>query len=205
MTAVAENSFLPPSPTDLRRLTLPVAVVGTGLAGAAALLFIGNLPAGKSVAGVAALLAAALLAETFPVSIEGIAFGAISLAPVFVVGAATIYGWEAAALVGFTARAAIELARHRPATRLLYDGANYALAGAAAGATAGLVGSGSVALVAAEAISGAFAFYVVHLTLVVALVARSTGEAAGPLLRGSLAWSVVPLAIIASLTLALEV
>ena len=46
-------------------------------------------------AGIGLLVVGAMLAELFPVPIdlEGVAAGGVSLAAVFIVGAAVIYGW----------------------------------------------------------------------------------------------------------------
>ena len=55
--------------------------------------------------GVLALAVAATFVEAYPVPIEDIASGGVSLTAVFIVGAAVIYGWAPAVMVGFVARA----------------------------------------------------------------------------------------------------
>ena len=45
------------------------------------------------------LLVAAVVAEAHPVPIEGVGAGRTSLATVFIVATATIYGWDAATFV----------------------------------------------------------------------------------------------------------
>jgi hypothetical protein len=47
------------------------------------------------------LLAASVVAEAFPMPIEGVSVGATSLASVFIVAVAALYGWELAAVVAF--------------------------------------------------------------------------------------------------------
>ena len=76
--------------------------------------------------GVLALAVAATFVEAYPVPIEGIASGGVSLTAVFIVGAAVIYGWAPAIMIGFIARATIELVQRRPAIRLAYNSAVYA-------------------------------------------------------------------------------
>src|SRR6478672_10466353 len=90
----------------------------------------------KDAVGIALLIAAATLAEAFPVPIEGVAVGSTSLATIFLVAGATIYGWAAAALAGFLAMALVELGRRRPFNRVAFNCGVYVLAGAAAGGVA---------------------------------------------------------------------
>src|SRR5262245_40677180 len=84
---------------ETRRL-LPVFV--PVLAGAAVVLGTAvteledPLPSLGTVVGVLVLLVVATLAEAFPVPIEGVSAGRTSLASVFIVAAAVIYGWAPA-------------------------------------------------------------------------------------------------------------
>src|SRR5262245_24421364 len=115
---------------------VPVALVGAAILGAA----IGSLAKERlgwqDAAGIALLIAAATLAEAFPVPIEGVAVGSTSLATIFLVSGATIYGWAAAAVAGFLAMALVELGRRRPFSRIAFNSGVYVLAAAAAGAVA---------------------------------------------------------------------
>src|SRR5207253_4453742 len=95
-------------------------------------------------AGIALLVLAATLAEAFPVPIEGVAVGSMSLATIFLVAGATIYGWDAAAVAGFLAMALVELGRRRPFSRIAFNSGVYILAGMAAGGAAALVQNGSL-------------------------------------------------------------
>jgi diguanylate cyclase (GGDEF)-like protein len=205
MTAIAEGAGRAAPPPRLRPITLPVVVVGAAVAEAAGLLFVGKLPAASAIAGVMALAAASIFVEGFPVPIEGIPSGGVSLAAVFIVGAAVLYGWQEAVLIGFATRAAVEVAQRRPAVRAAYNSGVYALSGAAAGAAAAAVGDGSLAIVVAQALAASLAFYVVNVSLVVAVVARSSGEPPVALARRSIELTIVPFSIMASLSLMLEV
>jgi diguanylate cyclase (GGDEF)-like protein len=205
MTAIAEGAVGPPPQPRLRPITLPVVIFGAAVAEAAGLLFVGELPAAPAIAGVMALATAAIFVEAFPVPVEGIPSGGVSLAAVFIVGAAVLYGWQEAALVGFATRAAVELAQRRPAIRVAYNSGVYALSGAAAGAAAAASGDGSVGVIVGQALAASLAFYAVNVALVVAVVARSTGEPPVPLARRSIQLTIVPFSIMASLSLMLEV
>ena len=115
-------------------------------------------------AGMAVLLLAATLAEAFPVPIEGVAVGSTSLATIFIVAAAVIYGGPAAAVVGFLTMTLVEVGRRRPPSRVVFNCAVYALAGTAAGAAAGAVGKDSLGGLVVGAVLAAVSFYAVDIT-----------------------------------------
>ncbi len=138
--------------------------------------------------------------------IEGIASGGVSLTAVFIVGAAVIYGWAPAVMIGFIARATIELVQRRPAIRLAYNSAVYALAGGAAGVAAVLIGSDAgIGGLFVEVLFAAVAFYAVNILLTAGIISRWSGEPFLPLLKHSVYWTVVPFSIMASVSLMLAV
>jgi diguanylate cyclase (GGDEF)-like protein/putative nucleotidyltransferase with HDIG domain len=184
---------------------LPVTVAGFAAVAAAIWKLAAQPPSWNYVAGVVALLAAAIFAEAFPVPVENLPGGRVSLAAIFILGAAMIYGWEAAIVVGLLTRATLEIAERRPPVRLVYNGALYALAAAAAGAaTAPFTKHEHVALLLAETAAGAAAFYFVNIPLVAAIMARWSREPFLPLLRSTLTWTASSSAIMASVSLALK-
>jgi signal transduction histidine kinase len=155
--------------------------------------------------GVLVLLAIAAVAEAFPVPIEGVSAGRTSLASVFIVAMAVLYGWELAALSAGIAMATAEIAHRRPASRVLYNSALYVLAAAAAGLAAGLVdGSGLGALVGAT-MAGWGAFYVVDITLVAAVMARSRGAPLPGALWTYVSSTALPAGILVSFAIVLVV
>ncbi len=162
-------------------------------------------------AGIGLLVVGAMLAELFPVPIdlEGVAAGGVSLAAVFIVGAAVIYGWAPAVLVAFVALAVIQLVQRRGLDKLLYNGAVYVIGAAIAGAAAAGVGSlglesdeGVVALVLTVC-AGATAFYITNVALIGIVVARAAHESVVALVMRSLRRTAIPFAIMASITLIL--
>jgi len=184
---------------------VPVAVVGgITLAAAIASLARDNLGWHDAV-GIGLLIAAATVAEAFPVPIEGVAVGSTSLATIFLVAGATIYGWAAAALAGFLAMALVELGRRRPFSRIAFNCGVYVLAGAAAGGVADRFQDGTLLGLALGAIGAAIAFYVVDITLLAAVVTRSRGVAFVPSLRTYVQLTFVPFAVMASLAIILVV
>ena len=83
-------------------------------------------PTGGELLGLAALLVAATFVEAFPVPIENVPVGGTSLATVFIVGTASLYGWAAAVLVGFLSQLHVEHGRRQPPIRIAYTSAVYA-------------------------------------------------------------------------------
>ncbi|HSJ92771.1 MAG TPA: hypothetical protein VK896_01940, partial [Gaiellaceae bacterium] len=160
------------------------------------------------VGGLLLLVGGATLAERFPVpiEIEGMPAGGVSLAAVFIVGAAVLYGWAPAVIVAFLAAAVVHFAQKRPFDRLLYNGAAYALSAGAAGIAAGAhqTRTGTVALVVAVLAASA-AFYATNVALIAAIVARMAGERLVGLVARSIRSTVIPFGIMASVSLTLTV
>jgi diguanylate cyclase (GGDEF)-like protein len=158
----------------------------------------------STVRGLAVLLAASLLAEAFPVPLEALPTGQVAMSAVFIVGAGALYGWPAAALIGFLTRTTLEIVHRRPAVRLAYNASVYAMSGAAAGAAAAPFGyRPHVALIFVQVGLASMAFYAFNIPLSSAIVARWAREPFLPLLRRWVYWTALPSAIMASVTVML--
>ena len=185
--------------------TLPVSAAGAALFVAAVFLFVSTDPSVSTVVGSLALLGAALLAEAFPVPIEGVAAGRTSLANIFIVGTAVIYGWTEASIVGALTMGLVELAHRRPLSRITFNTGLYTLAAGAAGAAAALAsGTGLLALLLATALASG-AFYLVDITLLSAVIAEATLRPFPRVYGRSMYSTVVPFAIMTSLAAILVV
>jgi signal transduction histidine kinase len=192
---------------DTRRLLpilLPVIVAGgLGLV-LAVWSFATNNPSWSEVAGMAVLLAAATVAETFPIPIEGVAVNT-SLATIFLVSAAAIYGWAAAAIVGFLTMAIAEVGRRPPVARATFNCALYVCTGIAAGGAATAVDDGSLAGLVVGALAAAAASYCVNMPLLAAVVSRQRRWRFVTTLRNYVFLTMAPFLIMASLTVILVV
>ena len=83
----------------LNALILPVCLAGLGVLSAAAYVFATTEHTARALIGLAALTAAATLAERFPVPINAETGGGVtSLTFVFAVAAIVLFGWAAGAL-----------------------------------------------------------------------------------------------------------
>jgi diguanylate cyclase (GGDEF)-like protein/putative nucleotidyltransferase with HDIG domain len=187
----------------LLSVVLPVALAALALAVAALVAFVSSDPTATELAGLLALLVASTAAEAFPVPIENVPVGGTSLATVFIVGTAVLYGWPAAALVGLLTQLIVESGRRRPLIRIAYNTSVYVLAAGAAGAAVlAFDGEGFLALSVAVLVA-ATAFYAVNLPLVAAVVARWAREPFFDLLQRAVRSTFVVFAIMASVSLML--
>lgn len=167
-------------PSDVPLATVPVTVAGQALVLAAVYVLSTSGIDVSLVVGSVALLGAALLAEAFPVPIEGVAAGRTSLASIFIVGTGVIYGWPAASIVGSLTMALVETAHRRPPRKVLFNTGLYALAAGAAGAVAAPIGGQGLGALVLAAAAASTAFYLVDITLLSAVLAEATSQ---PFLR----------------------
>jgi signal transduction histidine kinase len=183
---------------------LPILLPVSGVAAAAITIAVGLLvldPPSLTVAlGVLGLLAASVVAEAFPMPIEGVSVGATSLASVFIVAVAALYGWELAAVVAFLTMVTVELGRRRPMLRVVYNTALYVCAATAAGLAAGAFGNDGVARLLASTTAAATAFYVVDILLLAGVISLARRQPYRPATRAYLYSTFAPFLIMASLT-----
>src|SRR4029077_4727427 len=155
--------------------------------------------------GLAALTAAATLAERFPVPISPEGGGVLSLTFVFAVAAIVLYGWAAGALLLLAATAIVQLAQHRPLERIGYNVAVLALVALAAGALIAPIQGESVGAVIARVVVAATADNIVNIVLISAAIALSTNQPYLKLMKTHVRATIVPFAFMASAALMLVV
>jgi signal transduction histidine kinase len=192
---------------DTRRLlpiVVPVVIGGAVGLALAVWSFATTGPTWSEVAGMAVLLAAATVAETFPVPIEGVAVNT-SLATIFVVSVAAIYGWAAAGVVGFLTMALAEAGRRPPLARATFNCALYVCTAIAAGGAAAAVDDGTLAGVVVGAIAASAGSYCVNMPLLAAIVSRHRKWQFVSTLRNYVFLTIAPFLIMSSLTVILVV
>ncbi|HYT52880.1 MAG TPA: ATP-binding protein [Gaiellaceae bacterium] len=192
---------------DTRRvLPVLVPVIVSGAVGLvlAVWWFVSTGPTWPDLAGIGVLLAAATVAEVFPVPIEGVA-GNTSLATIFLVSVAAIYGWAAGGIVGFLTMVLAEAWRRPPFVRIAFNCALYVATAIAAGGAAAAVDDGTLVGLVVGAIAAAAAFYCVNMPLLAAVVSRQRQREFLPTLRSYVLLTFAPFAIMASLTVILVV
>jgi diguanylate cyclase (GGDEF)-like protein len=194
------------TPRRLTALILPVCLAGLGVLIAAGYAFATTAHSGRELIGLAALTAAASLAERFPVPINAeTGGGVLSLTFVFAVAAIVLFGWAAGALLLLTATAVVQLAQHRPLQRISFNVAVLALVALAAGALIAPIHGDSVGAVVARVVLAATADNVVNIVLISAAIALSSGQPYLQLMRTHVRATIVPFAFMASAALMLVV
>ena len=194
------------TPRRLTALILPVCLAGLGVLIAAGYVFATTAHSGRALISLAALTAAATLAERFPVPINAeTGGGVLSLTFVFAVAAIVLFGWAAGALLLLAATAVVQLAQHRPLQRIAFNVAVLALVALAAGALIAPIHGQSVGAVIARVVLAATADNVVNIVLISAAIALSSGQPYLQLMRTHVRATIVPFAFMASAALMLVV
>src|SRR5690349_22148924 len=160
-------------PTRLLAVIVPVCVAGLGVTLGAIASFAVTPHKTTTVIGIAALLAASTLADRFPVPVEGIDAGGVSLSFVFGVASIVLFGWAAGLFVVCLAPAISQVLEKRPPLRVAYNVSVVALAATAAGAVPSPLHGDGAGGVLARVGAAASAQYAVNLILITAIVAVS--------------------------------
>ena len=190
----------------LNALILPVCLAGLGVLSAAAYVFATTEHSARALISLAALTAAATLAERFPVPINAETGGGVtSLTFVFAVAAIVLFGWAAGALLLLAATAIVQLAQHRPLQRISFNVAVLALVALAAGALIAPIQGESVGAVIARVVVAATADNIVNIVLISAAIALSTNQPYLKLMKTHVRATIVPFAFMASAALMLVV
>jgi diguanylate cyclase (GGDEF)-like protein/putative nucleotidyltransferase with HDIG domain len=191
-------------PRRLTALIVAVCATGGGVLVVAAWNFLPSADA-RQLLGLAALTAAATLAERFPVPISPEGGGVLSLTFVFAVAAIVLYGWAAGALLLLAATTIVQSAQHRPWERIAYNIAVLALVALAAGVLIAPIHGDGTASTVARVLTAATADNVVNVVLISAAMALSTGQRYLPLVRTNTRNTILPFAFMASAALMLVV
>jgi diguanylate cyclase (GGDEF)-like protein/putative nucleotidyltransferase with HDIG domain len=192
-------------PTRVLAVIVPVCAAGFGVACAAAVSFAVTPHQTTTIVGLAALLSASTLADRFPVPVEGIDTGGVSLSFVFGVASIVLFGWAAGLLVVCLAPAITQVLEQRPPLRVAYNVAVVALAATAAGAVSAPLNGEGAGGVFARVGAAASAQYAVNLLLITAVVAVSARRSVFSLTRTNIRVTIVPFSLMASAALMLVV
>ena len=184
-----------------RRLAVVVATVGAAgaaaYAGAVASLA-GSPPATGTCVGLVLFVAAMVLADRFPVPLEGLDAAGISLSFVFGVAAVVLFGWAGGLVAVVAAPAVGALLDRRPPLRVVYNTAVHALAAGAGGLLIAPLHGGGAGRLVAQVVLCALAQHLVNTVLVSTVVGASSGRPAARLLLASVRATAVPFALMAS-------
>ena len=184
----------------------PVLLAGACAVALAAYRYAGTPPTASDVAALLGLLASLALVERFPVPVEGMDSGGVTLGFVFSVASVVLLGWPAGVLVAAGGPTFTHLLQRRPLLRVAYNGSMFALSALGAGLAVEHVPSGSPGLLVARVVLCAFLYYwVVNLVLISAVLAADSGRSFFAIAKENVTQTTAPFALMASAALTLVV
>jgi diguanylate cyclase (GGDEF)-like protein len=155
----------------------PVVVAGVATLVAACISYGQSAHSTEDAAALAGLFFGMVVAERFPVPVEGVDAGGVTLGFVFAVAAIVLFGWQAGVIVAAGGPTVTHLIGHRPPMRVAYNGSMFALAALVSGLVIQHIHESSVGLLIARVALCAFLYnWVVNLVLISAVLAVSSGK-----------------------------
>ena len=184
----------------------PVCVAGVAAVCAAAVLYVTTPHSAGDIAAVVGLFVGMVLAERFPVPVEGMDAGGVTLGFVFAVAGILLFGWQAGVLIAAGGPTVTHLIGRRPPLRVAYNGSMFALAALAGGlAIAPISDTSVVGLLARLALCAFIYNWVVNLVLISAVLAVNSGKPFSKLILTNVKQTTLPFALMASAALMLVV
>jgi diguanylate cyclase (GGDEF)-like protein len=198
----------PPAAVQARVLAIatPVIVAGVGTIGLALFRYADSSPSATDVAKLFGLMATMALAERFPVPVEGMGAGGVTLGFVFSISSIILLGWPAGVLVVAGGPTFTHLLQRRPPLRVAYNGSMFALSALAAGLVVERLNGNSVGILVAQVLLCGFIYYwVVNLVLISAVLSADSGRSFFTIAWENITQTTVPFAFMASTALMLIV
>jgi diguanylate cyclase (GGDEF)-like protein len=187
-------------------LVVPVCVAGTATLAAACVSYGRTGHSTEDLIALAGLFAGMVLAERFPVPVEGVDAGGVTLGFVFAVAAILLFGWQAGVIVAAGGPTVTHLVGHRPPLRVAYNGSMFALSALAGGLAIEPIHETSVGTLIARLAIAAFLYnWVVNLVLISAVLAVSSGKPFVKLIWDNARQTTAPFLLMASAALMLVV
>jgi diguanylate cyclase (GGDEF)-like protein len=184
----------------------PVVLAGVATVVAASVSYARTPHSAADVAALGGLLLGMVLAERFPVPVEGVDAGGVTLGFVFAVAAIVLFGWQAGVIVAAGGPTVTHLLGHRPPLRVAYNGSMFALSALAGGLAIQLIPEHSVGSLIVRVALCAFLYnWVVNLVLISAVLAVSSGKPFFKLIWDNAKQTTAPFALMSSAALMLVV
>jgi diguanylate cyclase (GGDEF)-like protein len=164
-------------PPKVLAIVVPVIVAGAAAFAFALYRYVQSSPSARDLAELAGLFASMVIAERFPVPLEGLRAGGMTLGFVFSISAIILLGWPAGVLIAAGAPTLTHLVQRRPPVRAAYNGAMFALSALLAGLVVEHVHGDSVgALIAQVVLCGFIYYWPVNLVLISAVLSAESGR-----------------------------
>jgi len=187
-------------------IAVPVIVAGAGAIGLALFRYVDASPSASDLAKLFGLMASMALAERFPVPVEGMGAGGVTLGFVFSISSIILLGWPAGVLVVMGGPTFTHLLQRRPPLRVAYNGSMFALSALAAGLTVEHVHGNSVGILVAKVLLCGFIYYwIVNLVLISAVLSADSGRSFFTVAWENITQTTAPFAFMASAALTLIV
>jgi diguanylate cyclase (GGDEF)-like protein len=184
----------------------PVIVAGAVTVGVAIFQYVDAPRTASDVAALFGLMASMALAERFPVPVEGVSAGGVTLGFVFSVSAIILLGWPAGVIVAAGGPTFTHLLQRRPPLRVAYNGSMFALSALAAGlAIEHVQGSSTGVLVARVVLCGFIYYWIVNLILISLVLSADSGRSFSTIAWENIRQTTAPFAFMASAALTLIV
>jgi diguanylate cyclase (GGDEF)-like protein/putative nucleotidyltransferase with HDIG domain len=185
---------------------VPVCLAGIAAVGIALASFVQSSHTVGELLAIAALFTVTVVAERFPVPVEGVDTAGVTLGFVFAIAAIVLFGWEAGVLVAAGPIAITHLIGRKPPLRVAYNGSMFALCALVSGlAIAQIHGDSTGALIVKVALCAFLYYWVVNLVLISAVVSTSMGTPFHKLIWENARQTTAPFALMASAALMLVV
>jgi diguanylate cyclase (GGDEF)-like protein len=193
-------------PSRVLALVTPVVMAGVAAVAAACVSYARTPHSAADVAALGCLFLGMVLAERFPVPVEGVDAGGVTLGFVFAVAAIVLFGWQAGVIVAAGGPTVTHLLGRRPPLRVAYNGSMFALSALAGGLAIQLIPEHSVGSLIVRVALCAFLYnWVVNLVLISAVLAVSSGKPFFKLIWDNAKQTTAPFALMASAALMLVV
>jgi diguanylate cyclase (GGDEF)-like protein len=193
-------------PGRVLAVVVPVCAAGAAAALAACISYGRQPHSSEDVLALAGLFLGMVLAERFPVPVEGVDAGGVTLGFVFAVAAILLFGWQAGVIVAAGGPTVTHLIGHRPPLRVAYNGSMFALSALAGGLAIQHIPETSVGSLIVRLALCAFVYnWVVNLVLISAVLAVSSGKSFFRLIWDNAKETTAPFALMASAALMLVV
>ena len=193
-------------PSRVLALVIPVCVAGVTAACLAAVSYASTPHTVGDMVAVAGLFAGMVLAERFPVPVDEMDAGGVTLGFVFAVAGILLFGWQAGVLIAAGGPTVTHLVGRRPPLRVAYNGSMFALAALASGLAIQPIPENSVGGLLARLAICAFIYnWVVNLILVSAVLAIDSRRPFFKLMSANVRQTTAPFALMTSAALTLVV
>ena len=193
-------------PARVLVIVAPVVVAGVASLAAAAYEYARTPHSLGDYFALLGLFAAMVLAERFPVPVEGMDAGGVTLGFVFAVSGILLLGWPAGVIITAAGPPVTMLLQRRPLVRIAYNGSMWGIAALVSGLVIEHLHGTSVGLLVARLVLCAFLYYwVVNHVLISAVLSADSGRPFFTLMWDNMRQTTAPFALMTSAALMLIV